>query len=495
MQREAAVEVISLFEDAVQEVRYLRTEPPRAATPWFIGGGVGLFVMGIAFVVAICGVASLWLDALAAVGAAAGVAGIAIGFARRRPHTPSLSLPRGAKITSAGGDFFVDVGRADGELATADGTRPLVPGEHLTLQAGMQLRLIDGPQSALVSLVEAPAESPLQPVFDWRAQVSTAGAAMVAGVVALIASAAPPESNGLAIDRDVMTIRLPTFTNKPPQEEPEKEASAEAGAKGKRAQGESGKVGKKNADKAKGVIAHAPTTTTNRMTLPSDMRMRATDIARNTGVLSLLGRGEPSQLGAVFRPESALGIEASRAMEGLQGTELSDGQGANGLDVSGTGIGGGGDGKEATVAGGPLGVVGRNGPGGSGGNYGKCRGENCGLGRKHNATIETPSGDVTVTATRDKSDVRRVIRSHMNEVKFCYERELAKQADLNGRLVVKFVIDANGGVSSSIVSQSSLNNAEVDKCVAGAVNRWNFGLAKGVAIVSYPFVFHRVGAN
>ena len=40
----------------------------------------------------------------------------------------------------------------------------------------------------------------------------------------------------------------------------------------------------------------------------------------------------------------------------------------------------------------------------------------------------------------DKEIIRRVIRRHLNELRFCYERELAKSPSLAGRVVVTFTL-------------------------------------------------------
>jgi hypothetical protein len=57
------------------------------------------------------------------------------------------------------------------------------------------------------------------------------------------------------------------------------------------------------------------------------------------------------------------------------------------------------------------------------------------------------------------------------------------------------VITAGGTVSSSQVSQTTINNAELETCVAGRVHTWIFPKPKGggVVIVTYPFILKQSG--
>jgi len=90
----------------------------------------------------------------------------------------------------------------------------------------------------------------------------------------------------------------------------------------------------------------------------------------------------------------------------------------------------------------------------------------------------------------DKEIIRRVIRRHINEVRWCYESELSKDPLLGGRVTVRFTIAASGQISASALESSTMGNARVESCVVQAVRRWEFPkpLGGGVVNVSYPFV-------
>ncbi len=106
-------------------------------------------------------------------------------------------------------------------------------------------------------------------------------------------------------------------------------------------------------------------------------------------------------------------------------------------------------------------------------------------------------GTAQVRGALDKELIRRIVRRHINEVTFCYQKELVRKPDLYGRVMIQFTIGGSGNVIASVVQQSTMNNASVDQCIAGAVRRWEFPKPQGggVVIVSYPFVLKSSGGG
>jgi len=105
------------------------------------------------------------------------------------------------------------------------------------------------------------------------------------------------------------------------------------------------------------------------------------------------------------------------------------------------------------------------------------------------------AGQAEVRGALDKEIIHRIIRRHINEVKYCYQVELQGNPNLYGRVVVQFTIAATGQVEVSKVASSTLKNDAVDSCIAQAVQRWLFPKPKGggIVIVSYPFVLSAKG--
>jgi TonB family protein len=82
----------------------------------------------------------------------------------------------------------------------------------------------------------------------------------------------------------------------------------------------------------------------------------------------------------------------------------------------------------------------------------------------------------------------------MNEVKYCYEKELVRDNKLAGRVVVKFFIGNQGTVTASAIESSTVRESNVEQCIAGAVRRWEFPRPQGGPVsVSYPFVLKSTG--
>ena len=191
----------------------------------------------------------------------------------------------------------------------------------------------------------------------------------------------------------------------------------------------------------------------------------------SAGVLGILrGRGG-SQLASVFGRDSALGgsaagTDANDAMGGLIGSQIGESYGIGG-----------------------MGTIGKGGAGGAG--YG--RGSAIG-GRRARAPRVRLSTAV-VRGALDSSLIRRVVRRHINEVKFCYQRELQSRPSLSGRVTVRFTIGSTGKVLRSKISRTTLHNANVERCIARAVRRWSFPMPPGggIVIVSYPFALHPAG--
>ena len=143
--------------------------------------------------------------------------------------------------------------------------------------------------------------------------------------------------------------------------------------------------------------------------------------------------------------------------------------GTGGLGIRGTGQGGGGIGV------GTVGTIGS----GIGSGYGS------GAGRPRGAAAALVKlGVPTVAGKLDKNVIRRVVRQHLDELRYCYERALAREPAIAGTLTATFVIDATGNVTT--VAATGVH-AEVDACVAHRVRGWRFPKPSGGSVVSVSF--------
>lgn len=95
----------------------------------------------------------------------------------------------------------------------------------------------------------------------------------------------------------------------------------------------------------------------------------------------------------------------------------------------------------------------------------------------------------SVTGSLDKQLIRNVIRDHINEIKRCYQVELDKKENLEGRVQVNFTIGRDGKVTQSTLEQTTLGSPSAEKCIVNAVRSWQFPMPKSdTVVVTYPFI-------
>jgi TonB family protein len=236
----------------------------------------------------------------------------------------------------------------------------------------------------------------------------------------------------------------------------------------------------------------------------------AEEHARNAGVLGTLKSSDDSQLDAFARSiqaqearrngppsfgrDSALGNDPRDVLGGLIGNQVGESYGVGGLGLVGTGAAGGGT-AEGTIGLGNLGTIGKGGgDAGNGSGYGRGAG---GLGGRRARAPDVIPGVAQVRGSLDKEIIRRIIRRHINEVKYCYEQGLVKKPALAGRIMVQFTISASGQVIAALLQNSTVGDQRVENCTVQAVRRWEFPqpLNGGIVIVSYPFVLTPRGAG
>ncbi|HEY3252487.1 MAG TPA: AgmX/PglI C-terminal domain-containing protein [Polyangiaceae bacterium] len=85
--------------------------------------------------------------------------------------------------------------------------------------------------------------------------------------------------------------------------------------------------------------------------------------------------------------------------------------------------------------------------------------------------------------------IQGTVRNAWPDVKTCYERGLARDAKLEGRLSVRFIIETDGSVRKSGLASSSLPDIEVAYCIVGKFTKLHFPSPEGGAVtVVYPIM-------
>jgi len=285
-------------------------------------------------------------------------------------------------------------------------------------------------------------------------------------MVIFLNSPPPSESEILEVPDRFVEMLLQQPEPEPQKEKNKPDANPDAG-EGAKAKKEEGKVGKKDAkmEKAKG----------NKVELQK--KKLDTEVAENAGVLGALRDG--AELDGVFGSAN-LSSDLAGGIGGLigaKGTQI----GSGGLGARGSGLGGGG-----TAAG--LGGLGTKGRGSGASGYGSGGGN---FGAKGEGGIGRIGGDPIILGALDKSLIDAVIKKHMNQIRYCYQRELPKDPSLGGKVTVKFVISKTGSVSRASTKTTTMNNKAVEGCINSRFMRFKFPEPKGggIVIVSYPFIF------
>jgi len=112
-------------------------------------------------------------------------------------------------------------------------------------------------------------------------------------------------------------------------------------------------------------------------------------------------------------------------------------------------------------------------------------------------TFKTDSGlKVEIASASDDpsrsfQSIAATVKQYQGGIKDAYNRELRANPNLEGEMLVSFVIDAEGAVKSVEVRASTLNWPPLDEAVKKRMQFWRFARATGGPVrVVFPFVFH-----
>ncbi len=284
--------------------------------------------------------------------------------------------------------------------------------------------------------------------------------------------------------------RMAKFVMKAPEAQPKvnpyleklkqdlkKERSGEAAERHK---GEEGQMGRRDAPK------------TNGRSAPKAIDPNAKELVKNSGLLAALskGKGQSGGLSTVFG-KGGLGGDLKGAVGNMFGPVVGDSYGVGGLGLKGNGTGGGGSGE--TIG---IGAVGTKGRGGGMGGYGSGVG---GLGSKRDRDVAISTGETKILGAIDPELIRKVIRDHQDQVRYCYEQQLTLNPKLSGKVSIRWQINSDGRASGPMMeaSETTLQNDEVGRCIMSRIVTWEFPKPKGggIAIVKYPWILRSSGST
>jgi pSer/pThr/pTyr-binding forkhead associated (FHA) protein len=271
----------------------------------------------------------------------------------------------------------------------------------------------------------------------------------------------PPEEDNIDAVAEFFTATLEI-----PEESEEEDANEDAG-EGAKAKEEEGKVGKEDSkiEQTQGDKIES-----------KDTKEKAVD-----NFMSGLDFGSAADSGDEMGSSAAMdafngGLGGVIGAKGIQA-------GSGGLGAGGGGLGGGGSADGLGGLGSKGMGRGRSGHGMGGGSFGK---------KRERGSLGTIGGTPTILGGLDKSLIDAVIKRNMSQIRYCYQRELAKNPSLGGKIKVKFVIAKDGSVSKASIEGSTMGagGKPVESCIAGRFLKFKFPEPNGgIVIVKYPFIF------
>jgi pSer/pThr/pTyr-binding forkhead associated (FHA) protein len=199
---------------------------------------------------------------------------------------------------------------------------------------------------------------------------------------------------------------------------------------------------------------------------------------RNSGLSSLIGKiaKRANKQGIMV---AAVGVSPDNANAGRalfsQGTSTTGGGGSAAKEGPSFRLGG-------IATKGKAGGVGdfKNGTGLAGGSVGTG-----------NVMALMDDEETSIEGGLDRDAIAEVIKRNLGQIRYCYERQLSSNPDLYGKVLVKFVIGADGILGAQKIDNSTLKNDMVEGCILRRMGGWKFPLPKGgtQVRVSYPFLF------
>lgn len=207
---------------------------------------------------------------------------------------------------------------------------------------------------------------------------------------------------------------------------------------------------------------------------------KAVQSIRQAGLQSLIGKiASRASSSAKLIAQMAGTPSAEASAEKFSGATVSTG-------VTGKGV------VPGNAKGFELNGIGTGGKGGGTGGY--KAGSGLGTGSVGNGEVGLDDTESVIEGGLDREVIAAIIRDHLGQIRYCYERQLSASPELYGKVKVKFSIDGQGVVGDQSVAETTLKNALVEECILRRIATWAFPKPKGGTrvLVSYPFLFKSV---
>ncbi len=417
-------------------------------------------------------VTAMWGGTVIGVARASSGSSITIGdsaTASFRLSHPAIPSPNYALVT---------VGADGAQVQAASGMGIFVDNKPASgtvkLERDQKVRVVVGPIELVIQYSKKSPRALMGPILDvFYSKILAVALILQMGlIVALLITPIIP-----GLDDDDLFKNQSDFTKLIlAAQEKKKEKKELSGKKAAKAKEDEGVFGKKDKPKEDKMASKKGAPVVDKDKREEDRKI-AMDALKDLGLTQ-------AAVSNAFGP-GGLGSGVNNALGGLKGASMGDAGGAGGLGSRGTGAGGGGNG---------LGIGGL----GSGTGRGAGGNGNIDLGGRGKGTTKVSPGKIIYEGGLSREEIQRVISRVMSQIKYCYEKELNKDPNLEGKLVMFWLISGSGDVTTANASQNTFSGAAaqpVEQCVTRIIQRLKFPSPKGggVVNVTYPFVFAASG--
>ncbi|HUU03928.1 MAG TPA: AgmX/PglI C-terminal domain-containing protein [Myxococcota bacterium] len=108
--------------------------------------------------------------------------------------------------------------------------------------------------------------------------------------------------------------------------------------------------------------------------------------------------------------------------------------------------------------------------------------------------FKAPKRKMRVRGHLSREEIAKVVRQHLREIQYCYERNLLLSPNLQGKVVMEWTIATSGSVSVVKTKNNTMASPAVAMCISAKIKGWKFPKPKGgIVVVSYPFIFNSIG--
>ncbi len=102
---------------------------------------------------------------------------------------------------------------------------------------------------------------------------------------------------------------------------------------------------------------------------------------------------------------------------------------------------------------------------------------------------EEDSSSSAISYVLDRDVVDNAVAEHTKELMTCYSNELKTNKGLRGVITVSWTVKGDGSVGDAKVTDTTMENQNVENCILDSINKWKFPATGTPAPVVHPFEF------